>query len=287
MQQVAVLGLGIIGGGIAKNLLEAGFPVVVYNRSRPKTEPLAKAGATVAATPREAVAAANVVISTVANDQASEAVWLGDDGALAAARPDTILVECSTLSTAWVARLSASAQARGLPFLDAPVLGSKDASEAGELRLLVGGDPAHLDRVRDVLAAFTAEVNHLGPTGSGARMKLINNSMVAVQIVALAEGLVVAERAGLDVDQVVQLLSGGAPGSPAVRGRAARMAAHDYEDVHFALRWMRKDAGYGLEEGRRYEVPMTTVEAAGRVMQAAIDQGLGDLDFAAVIEAVR
>lgn len=287
MQRVAVLGLGIIGSGIAQNLLGAGFPLAVYNRSRAKAEQLGAMGARVVQTPRDAAGDADVVIAAVANDEASEAVWLGEDGALQAARSQVTLVECSTLSTTWVGRLAAAAQERGVPFLDAPVLGSKEAAQAGELRLLVGGDPAALERVRDVLAAFSAEVHHLGPNGAGAQMKLINNAMVAAQIVALAEGLVLAEQAGLHLDQVVQILSNGAPGSPAVRGRAARMAAHDYEDVHFALRWMHKDAGYGVAEGARHGVPVRTFAAAREVLQLAIDRGLGDLDFCAVIEALR
>ena len=143
MQRVAVLGLGIIGSGIAQNLLGAGFPLAVYNRSRARAEQLGAMGARVAQTPRDAAGDADVVIAAVANDEASEAVWLGEDGALLAAAPQATLVECSTLSTTWVGRLAA-AQARDVAFLDAPVLGSKEAARAGELRLLVGGDPAAL-----------------------------------------------------------------------------------------------------------------------------------------------
>ena len=261
--------------------------MTVYNRSPARVEQLGAAGARVAATPQAATGDAGMVIAAVANDEASEAVWLGQAGALQAARPDATLVECSTISSAWVGRLAATVQERGVQFLDAPVLGSKEAAQAGELRLLVGGDPAALERVRDVLAAFSAEVHHLGPVGAGTQMKLINNAMVAAQIVALAEGLVIAERAGLNLEQVVHLLSNGAPGSPAVRGRAARMAARDYQDVHFALRWMHKDAVYGIAEGARYGVSMGTVVAARETFQAALDQGLGDLDFSAVVEALR
>lgn len=285
--QVAVLGLGIIGGGIAQNLLGAGYNVTVYNRSPEKARPFGDQGARVATTPREATAGAEVVIAAVGNDEASEAIWVGPDGALEGASTSATLVECSTLSTDWVARLAETASERSLAFLDSPVLGSKDQSEAGQLRLLVGGERAALERVRPVLEAFTAEINYLGPSGSGARMKLINNSMVATQIVGLAEGLVLAERAGLDVEQVATLLANGAPGSPAVKGRAQRMVARDYEDVHFALRWMRKDTGYGVAEGERFGLEMATVVAARDALQRAIDQGYGDLDFGAVVEALR
>ena len=287
MQRVAVLGLGIIGSGIARNIIKAGLPLTVYNRSRERAERLAASGAAVADSPAAAAAAADVVIAAVADDQASEAVWLGRDGVMGAASEAATLVECSTLSIGWVERLGEAASTRGLAFLDAPVLGSKDAAAAGQLRLLVGGEAATLRSARPVLEAFSSEIYHLGPVGAGTRMKLVNNAMVTVQTVALAEGLVVAERAGLPLDRVVEILTGGAPGSPTVRSRAGRMAVGEYEDVHFALRWMLKDAGYGLAEGKQYGVPMATVSAARDVLQAAVDRGLGDLDFSAVIEALR
>ena len=144
MQRVAVLGLGIIGSGMAENLVGARFRLAVYNRSRARAEQLGAMGARVAQTPRDAAGDADVVIAAVANDEASEAVWLGEDGALLAGGPQATLVECSTLSTTLIGRLAAAAQARGVAFLDAHALGSKEAAQAGELRLLVGGDPAAL-----------------------------------------------------------------------------------------------------------------------------------------------
>ncbi len=135
MQQVAVLGLGIIGHGIASNILRAGFPLVVYNRSAEKTEALVAQGARRAATPHEAAGTADVVICAVADDAASEAIWMGEEGALAGAREGATLVECSTLSPDWIERLAAAAAQRNCGFLDAPVLGSKPAADAGELKL--------------------------------------------------------------------------------------------------------------------------------------------------------
>src|SRR5215216_3898977 len=145
MQNVALLGLGVMGNGMAQNLLKAGFPLAVYNRTRSKAEPLAAKGAHVAATPREAAANAAIVIAMVGDDPASRAIWLGDDGALAGASPDTIVIECSTLSLEWVRELAGLAAADHLAFLDAPVTGSKDAAEAGELRLMIGGAAAVLE----------------------------------------------------------------------------------------------------------------------------------------------
>src|SRR6266508_2922425 len=139
MNKVAFLGLGIMGGGMAQNLLKAGFPLTVYNRTRAKADPLAALGARVAGTPREAAANADIVIAMVGDDMASRAVWLGADGALAGARAGAVLVECSTLSLEWVRELAGLASERKLDFLDSPVTGSKDAAAAGELKLMVGG----------------------------------------------------------------------------------------------------------------------------------------------------
>ena len=287
MQPVALLGLGIMGTGMARNLLKAGFPLTVYNRTRAKAEQLAEAQARIADTPKAAAASAEVVISMVGDDRASRAVWLGEDGALAGARPGTVLIECSTLSLEWVRELADLAAAHGCAFLDSPVTGSKEAAEAGELRLLVGGDAAALERVRPVLAAVSRRIDLFGPTGSGTLAKLINNLMGAVQAVALAEGLVLAERAGLNMEQIVALIINGAPGSPLVKGKAARMAARDYADTQFALKWMHKDATYALRVADAFGVPMPTLAVAREVYRMARNLGLDDADFAAVAEALR
>ena len=287
MQTVALLGLGVMGSGMAQNLLKAGFSLTVYNRTRAKAEPLAAKGARVAETPKEAVSAAQVILSMVGDDTASRAMWLGENGALAGAKPDTVLVECSTLSLDWVRELAGLAASHNLAFLDSPVTGSKDAAEAGELRLLVGGDAAVLERVRPVLEAMSRRIDLFGPTGSGALVKLINNLMGGVQAVVLAEGLALAERAGLDMEQVVSFIINGAPGSPIVKGKAARMAARDYADTQFALKWMHKDTTYALRAADEFGVPMPTVAVAREVYRMARNLGLGEADFAAVIEALR
>ena len=287
MQTVALLGLGVMGSGMGHNLLKAGFPLTVYNRTHAKAETLAANGAQVAATPREAVRDAQVVISMVGDDTASQAIWLGENGALTGAQPGTVLVECSTLSLRWVRELASLAAQRNLSFLDAPVTGSKDAAEAGELRLLVGGDAQTVERARPVLEAVSKRIDIFGPTGSGALVKLINNLMAAVQTVVLGEGLALAERAGLDMDQVVAFIINAAPGSPIVKGKAARMANHDYSDTQFALKWMHKDATYALDAASEFGVPMPTLAVAREVYRMARNLGLGDADFSAVIEALR
>jgi 3-hydroxyisobutyrate dehydrogenase len=287
MQTVALLGLGVMGSGMAQNLLKAGFPLTVYNRTRTKADALAAKGARVADTPKEAARDAQVVVSMVGDDTASRAMWLGESGGLAGAQSGAIAVECSTLSLAWVRELADLALSHKLAFLDSPVTGSKDAAEAGELRLLVGGDAEVLERARPVLEAVSRRLDLFGPTSSGALVKLINNLMGGVQAVVLAEGLALAERAGLDMEQVLSLIINGASGSPIVRGKAKRMVNGDYGDTQFALKWMHKDATYALQAADELGAPMPTLATAREVYRLARNLGLDDADFAAVIEALR
>jgi 3-hydroxyisobutyrate dehydrogenase len=287
MRQVALLGLGVMGAGMARNLLEAGFSLTVWNRTAAKARPLEARGAKVAPSPRAAAEGAEVVIAMVGDDAASREVWTGEQGALAAARKGAVLVECSTLSVDWVRELAALARERGAVLVDSPVTGSKEAAEEGKLGLLVGGDAGVVEQVRPVLEAVSARITHLGPSGAGATMKLVNNLMSGVQAEALAEGLALAERAGLDMAKVVPLIINGGPGSPVVKGKAARMAARDYANTQFALRWMHKDLTYAMRLADEQGVTMPTVAAAREVYRVARNLGLDEADFAGVIEAIR
>jgi 3-hydroxyisobutyrate dehydrogenase len=284
--RVAILGLGIMGGGMAGRLLGEQFPTTVYNRSRQKAEPLAAMGAKVCASAREAAAGAEVVIAMLADDKASKNVWLGSDGALAGAAPGTILIESSTISPGWVCELAAAASARGCELLDAPVTGSKPQAAAGQLLFLVGGSDAALERVRPVLAVLSRDIVHLGPVGSGALVKLINNFVCGVQAVAIAEALALIERTSLDPAKTLAVLTEGAPGSPMVKLLCKRMTARDFSP-NFPLKLMAKDLKYALDEGAARSIPLATATAAMQTMRRAIEAGLGDEDFSAVVELLR
>lgn len=286
MESVALMGLGIMGSGMAKNLLKAGFPLTVYNRARERALPFQTLGARVAASPREAAAEAKVIISMVGDDAASRAVWQGEQGALAAAPAGAVLIECGTLTPTWIKELAGLAQSRGCACLDAPVTGSKEQAEAGQLLFLVGGSKETLERVRPVLAAMSRGVEHLGPSGCGVMMKLVNNLTCGVQIATLAEALALVERTPLDREQVLRLLYAGAPGSPLVKTIGPRMAARNY-DANFFLNWMEKDLRYALGFGESYGAALETVAAARRLFEASIQQGLGAKDMSAVVETLR
>jgi 3-hydroxyisobutyrate dehydrogenase len=286
MTSVAVLGLGTMGSGMARRLLGAGFAVTVYNRTPARAEALASAGAKVAATPREAATNADVVVAMLADDAASRSAWTGENGALAGVKKSAVLVDSSTLSVAWAKELAAAAQAHGCAFLDAPVTGSKPQANSGELLFLVGGDTAVLESVRHVLAPMSRGAVHMGPNGSGARMKLINNFVCGVQAASLAEAIAVIERSGLDRAQALDVLGNGAPGSPLVRSLGTRMANRDYQ-TNFAVDLMVKDLTYAINEGRSHGVDLDTAAAGLRAFQRASKTGRGADDISSVAEPFR
>lgn len=283
---VAILGLGIMGSGMASRLLSASFPLTVYNRTRDKCAPFASSGAFVASTPRDAASRSEIILSMLADDNASRSAWLGEGGALAGASPGSILVECSTLSLSWVRELDAAASQRGCRFLDAPVTGTKPHAAAGELVFLVGGPAETLDTVRPVLSALGRDVIHLGATGSGALMKLINNFVCGVQAASFAEALSLIDAGKLNRAKAVSILTGGAPGSGILKRMADRIAADDFSTV-FALRWMAKDLAYALDGATARGVSFQTGSAALSVFQRAIEDGYGDEDFSAVVKSPR
>jgi len=270
---------------MAARLLDAGFSVTVWNRTADRVEPLRQRGASVASAPREAAAGADVLIGMVADDTASRAVWTEDDGALSGTRRDALIVECSTLSPEWVQQLAQIARERGCAFIDSPVTGSKVQAASGDVVFLVGGDPDAVERARPVLRPMSRDIVHLGPVGSGARMKLINNFVGAVQTVALAQAVAFSGACGLDLAAAMAVLMNGAPGSPLVKTVGARMMSRDYS-VNFMMKLMRKDIGYAIAEARRCGVTLTTAIPAAEAFDAAIAEGHGAEDFAAVAESI-
>jgi len=271
---------------MARRLVNAGFPVTLYNRSREKAADLVHAGAQLAESPRAAATGADVIISMVADDGASRAVWLGDTGALAGAARGAVLVEASTLTVGWVRELAAAATAQGCELLDAPVTGSKSHAAAGELNFLVGGTAAAWERTRPVLAAMSRTQTHVGPTGSGALLKLINNFLCGVQAASAAEALALIERTDLDSAKAVEFLLGAAPGSPLVKTLLPRMQAHELTP-NFKLALMAKDLAYSVKEAGALGMDLPLVKAALGTFQRAIAAGNGDDDFSAVVEPMR
>lgn len=210
----------------------------------------------------------------------------GRNGALAGAARGSVLIESSTLTVGWIKDLAAAAAQRGCEFLDAPVTGTKPHAASGELLFLVGGSASALAAARPVLSVLGQEIVHLGPTGSGALLKLINNFMCGVQAASLAEAEFLIDAGGLDHEKAVAILTSGAPGSVIVKRAAARAAANDFTP-NFLLKLMAKDLVYAIGEASRHGLTLQTAASALAVFKNAVAKGYGDEDFSAVIKSLR
>jgi 3-hydroxyisobutyrate dehydrogenase-like beta-hydroxyacid dehydrogenase len=268
MPRVAFIGLGRMGHSMAGRYVEAGFDVSVWNRSKAKAEDLVARGARWATSPAEAAGDADAVVTMVADDEASRAVWLGEHGAGVTARPGTLAIECSTISHAHVFELARELRSRGLIYLDCPVTGLPDAAASGKLTLLVGAEAADLERARPFLAPLSSVIRHFGAVGSGTAFKLINNLMGAAQIASLAEGVAMAEQAGLDMKIVAEQLATGAVASPQVIRHSRRMIARDFSGASFTAALRHKDAAYAVALA---ESLLAAPPVMGRAAVAAYD----------------
>ena len=278
---VAVMGLGTMGAGMAGRLLSEGFVVSVFNRNRDRARALVDRGAVLAKSPREAAMRSDIVISMVSDDAASREVWSGENGALADAKSGALLIESSTLTVGWIKELAIAASARGCEFLDAPVTGSKPHAESGELLFLAGGSAKAFGSAKDIFAVLGRGAVHLGATGSGALLKLINNFLAAVQAASFSEALALIDAGGLDREKAISVLTEGVPGSPMVKRVATRVASNDFTP-HFLMRLMAKDISYALQEGKERGIHLQTAAAALAEFEQAILDGHGEEDFTAV-----
>src|SRR5882757_5461150 len=204
MPHVAFIGLGRMGHGMAGRYLDSEFSVAVWNRSKAKADDLVARGARWANSPAGAADGADAIVTMVADDEASRAVWLGKDGAATTAKTGALAIECSTVSYQYALDLGRDLRARGLVYIDCPVTGLPDAAAAGKLTLLVGAEPTDLEKARPYLAPLSTTIRHFGAVGTGTVYKLINNLMGAIQIAGIAEGLAIAEQAGLDMKLVLE-----------------------------------------------------------------------------------
>ena len=282
MARVAFIGLGRMGHGMAGRYLDAGFSVAVWNRSKAKAEDLIARGARWATSPEDAAIDAHAVVSMVADDEASKQVWLTKDGAAATMKAGTIAIECSTVSYDHALSLSRELKSRGLIYIDCPVTGLPDAAAAGKLTLLVGADSADLERARPFLEPIGSTIRHFGAVGAGTVYKLINNLLGAIQIAGLAEGLAIAEQAGLDMKLVLESIQAGVAASPQVLRHSKRMVARDFSGATFTAALRHKDAAYAvkLAESLLADKPLVgraAVEAYAKAKAAMPDEDEGKM----------
>jgi 3-hydroxyisobutyrate dehydrogenase len=287
--RIAFLGLGSMGAGMAARLAAAGHSMSVFNRTAARTEAMARAGARVGGTPRAAAEKADVIIGMTADDESSRAMWLGDEGALAATNaPDALAIECSTLSHDWVLELAGHVRARGFRYVDSPVTGLPDAAATGTLTLLVGADPADLDAARPVFASLATRVLHFGVVGQGTVYKLMVNLLGAVQIASAAESIALAEAAGLDLKLVADAVSSGQAASPQVVRNVRRFIAGNHAgSVNFTPALRLKDIEYALRLARRLGAPHAFGEVAAGLYRRLCAAGYSRDNESRIIDLVR
>ncbi|MEL6890649.1 MAG: NAD(P)-dependent oxidoreductase [Actinomycetota bacterium] len=282
MATISVLGLGAMGSRMAVNWAAAGHDVIVWNRTRSTALALVEQHVvTIADTPSDAAARADVVVSMVADDDAARAVWLGDDGALAAMRNDAVAIESSTLTPATVRMLGAAASDRGVAFVEAPVVGSRPQAEVGALLYLVGGTAEAIDAIRPIIDVNAGNVRHVGALGDAATMKLAINGLFATQVAAYAETVAMLERSGFDRANVTDTLGELPITSPGLQRILGLIAEQTYEP-NFPVRLVAKDLGYLVQVADLAGAPVPVSSATGAVFASAVDEGLGESDIAGV-----
>jgi 3-hydroxyisobutyrate dehydrogenase/glyoxylate/succinic semialdehyde reductase len=282
---IAFLGLGIMGGGMAANLVRTGHSLTVWNRTAQKAAPLAELGAAVAQAPAEAVPQAQVVFTMLSTPAAVEETALGEGGFLPAMHPGALWVDCSTVDPAFSRRMAAESARRGARFVDAPVTGSKDAARDGKLRFLVGAGAADLEEIRPLLERMGSAIVHAGEQGMGASIKLVFNLIVAQAMLAYAEGLALGEAMGFPRERLLELTIGSPQVPPLFALKRSRLESDVY-DADFPLRWMQKDLHLAALTGYEMGVAMPQTSLAKEVFRLAMNAGLGDEDFAAIVKFI-
>jgi 3-hydroxyisobutyrate dehydrogenase-like beta-hydroxyacid dehydrogenase len=285
--RVGFAGIGRMGLPMARNVLDAGFPLTVFNRTPERCAPLVEAGAALAATPAELARASDVAITMVADGDAVRALLDGPDGLLAGARPDLVLSEMSTIGPLAARELAAHCAEHGVAMIDAPVSGSIAVATAGQLTILAGGEEAALERARPVLDAMSKAVLHLGPSGSGAAIKLSINLIIGATVQSVSEALVVAEASGIEREAAYDAIASSVVGSTFVDYKRDAWLDPDGTPTAFTLDLMLKDLGLALELGMATGVPLLATSAAVNGTTLAIGLEGGDGDQVRIADALR
>jgi 3-hydroxyisobutyrate dehydrogenase len=284
--QVAFIGLGTMGAAMAANLARAGFVVTAWNRTPGRAPELDELGVSVAPTPAAAASGADIVVVCVSDTPDVEAVLFGPDGVVDGARPGTLVVDCSTIAPSGSWDVAARWRERGLSLVDAPVSGGSEGARNATLTIFVGGDAGDVDRARPVLAALGRTITHVGPIGAGQAVKAVNQVILAGTYLGVAEGIVLAIKAGLDVEQVVAALGGGAAQSWVLANRSERMIDNDYP-LGFKVTLHRKDLGIALELAGQVGAALPVSALAAQLESGLIARGHGDDDMSALARAIR
>jgi 3-hydroxyisobutyrate dehydrogenase-like beta-hydroxyacid dehydrogenase len=286
-EAVGFIGLGIMGSRQAANLARAGYELTVFNRTRERADAwAAEHGGHVAGSPREVAERSDVVITMVVDGAQVQAMLLGEDGALAGARDGALFVDMSTIAPGTARELAATLAERGHGFVDAPVTGSSPKAEAGTLTIMCGGTDADMARARPLFEVMGEKIVHAGAAGQGQAVKVLSQGVTAVNCATLAQALVVGRQTGLDLHALLEVMTGGSSDSTMRQLKGEPMLAHDFDPL-FKLEHMLKDVRLCLEEARKAGAAFPHAALAGELYSAGVGRGLGQQDFAAVLEVVE
>lgn len=285
-ETIALLGTGTMGAAMGRNLLRAGFQLRVWNRTSAKAAPLAEAGATVAASPAEAAGGAGIMLTMLADGEAVEHTVAGPDGALSALGDGSLWVQSSTVGVDDTERFAGLAREHGVGFVDAPVLGTREPAEKGELTVLASGPEWARERCQPVFDAIGSRTRWLGEAGAGTRLKLVVNTWLYGLMAALASAIALARALGVDPERFLETIEGGPMGPPYARVKGNLMIARDYP-TSFAVKLAAKDVRLALEAAAEHGADLPVVRVIGDLYREAIERSLGDADMAAIYEATR
>jgi 3-hydroxyisobutyrate dehydrogenase len=286
IERVGVIGLGTMGAAMAANLVKAGFGTTVWNRTAGPTDRLAAAGAQPAGSPAEVARSADVVVVSVSDTPDVEDVLFGPDGVADGAHPGLVVVDTSTISPSATRDFADRLRQRSADLVDAPVSGGSEGARNATLTIFVGGEPDSVDRVRPVLEALGKTITHFGPVGSGQAVKAVNQVVIAGVYLAVAEGLVLAMKAGLDPERVVSALGGGVAGSWILQNRSGRMIANEYP-LGFRTSLHLKDLGIALGLAREVGASLPVAGLAQQLENGLVARGHGDEDNSNLARAIR
>lgn len=282
-EKIGFIGLGIMGKPMARNLMKAGYKLAVHNRSREPVEELAGEGATPAASPREVAGQASLIITMLPNSPDVREVLLGPNGVIEGAKPGTTVIDMSSIAPLAAREIEATLRSKGIGMLDAPVSGGEAGAIAGTLSIMVGGEETLFQRYRPVLGCMGKNIVHVGPIGSGNVAKLSNQIIVALNIAAVSEALLLAKKAGVPPKVVREAIRGGLAGSAVLEAKAPMMVERRF-NPGFKIDLHAKDLGNVLETSRQLHVPLPLTAAAMEILQSLQSAGLGGEDHSAIVK---
>lgn len=285
-ERVGFIGLGIMGRGMSRNLLDAGYELTVWNRTAARADALVEAGAARAASPAGLAHASDVVIVCVSDTPDVEEVLVGDDGVIHGAMPGTLVVDCSTISPAITRALADALAERGIEMLDAPVSGGSEGAAKGTLSIMVGGAAGQVARARPMLEAMGSTVTHVGDHGAGQAVKLVNQILVVHAMLGVGEALLLAEAEGLDLQRTLDAVSGGAAGSWMLSNRGPQVIARDWSPG-FTIDLQQKDLRLVLEAFERLRLPAVGTSLISQLYATLQRRGLGDEGNHALVKALE